>query len=468
MKAFWLEFKSICKNFRFMALIFILICLLAMLFTQFQNERAVEHQHVIRGNNRYRMSSNEWVEFWEGHYRYLQKHGVPRSIYSAEHIEHDLNWYRYEQELAQEISVAYTAKDWSAYNLGMAEKTLINWQFLVNFYSHMDERDLKYFGLDSIPTPENYYGENWDAYNSVLSVPDGHQLAWFYDNNRFRMFLDRIIYSTSYYLYLAEKNMPPTSPSDTAPWAFLFNFLRRGLPHVLGIIVLLISVNLMHRDRAFGSIKTTLQMPKNRARYLFKKISLGFTASTFIVAIPQLLTFILLGIKSGFKGIDTPVLLTKNFLTWSLSADEIFELRDYPWFSELGLSKYAVSWLSGRNLMESMEFIPLWQFLLLAVVMLALFTLFCTVVALLISVVFKNEILAQVAAVGVFILGSSFNRIFPKLKTSPLDLFTKADVIPILEGSHCSTYLSSIAALIIAIILLFALSALIFRRQDVQ
>ncbi len=121
-----------------------------------------------------------------------------------------------------------------------------------------------------------------------------------------------------------------------------------------------------------------------------RKISLGFAISSFIVVIPQLLTFFILGIKSGFKGIDTPVLLTKNFLSLTLSANEIFELRDYPWFSGLGLSKYAVSWLSGRNLMESMEFVPLWQFLLLAVIMLTLFTLFCSVLALLISVVCKN------------------------------------------------------------------------------
>ncbi|MDD4079624.1 MAG: ABC transporter permease subunit [Eubacteriales bacterium] len=468
MKAFWLELKSICKNFRFLALICILLCMQAMLIVQFQNESAVQHNKIIRANNRYEMANNEWVEFWEGHDRYLQKHGVPRSIYSAEHIEHDLSWYRQEHKLAQEISHAYTAKDWSAYNLGMAKKTLVDWQFHMNFFSHMNEQDLKYFGIDSIPTPENYYGENWVAYNKILSLPDGSQLPWYYDSNRFNMSLDKVIYTTSYYLYLSEKNMPPTSPSDTTSWAYVFNFLRRGLPHVLGIIVLLMSVNLMHRDRIFGSIKTTLQMPKKRGRYLLRKISLGFATSSFIVVIPQLLTFFILGIKSGFKGIDTPVLLTKNFLSLTLSANEIFELRDYPWFSGLGLSRYAVSWLSGRNLMESMEFVPLWQFLLLAVIMLTLFTLFCSVLALLISVVCKNEILAQVVAVGVFILGSSFNRIFPKLKTSPLDLFTKADVVPILEGSHCSTYLSSILALCIAIALLFALSALIFRRQDVQ
>ena len=260
----------------------------------------------------------------------------------------------------------------------------------MNFISHMNERDLKYFGIDSIPTPENYYGENWVAYNKILSLPDGSQLPWYYDSKRFHMSLDKVIYSSSYYLYLSEKNMPPTSPSDTTSWAYVFNFLRRGLPHELGIIVLLMSVNLMHRDRIFGSIKTTLQMPQKRGRYLLRKISLGFAISSFIVVIPQLLTFFILGIKSGFKGIDTPVLLTKNFLSLTLSANEIFELRDYPWFSGLGLSKYAVSWLSGRNLMESMEFVPLWQFLLLAVIMLTLFTLFCSVLALLISVVCKN------------------------------------------------------------------------------
>ncbi|NLY31542.1 MAG: ABC transporter permease subunit [Firmicutes bacterium] len=234
------------------------------------------------------------------------------------------------------------------------------------------------------------------------------------------------------------------------------------------MIVLLISVNLIHRDRVSGSIKTTLQMPRTRRKYLLKKIGVSFTAGTLIILLPLLLAFILLGISQGFAGIDTPVLLTKNYLNLILPSDEIYELRDFPTISAIGLSRYTVSWLSGRNLLESMEFIPLWQFLILAVILLALYILFCTVVAQFISVVIKNEILAQIVALGIFILGNSFGRIFPKLKTSPLDLFAMADVIPILEGSHCSTYLASILALALATVLLFVLSDRIFQRQDIS
>lgn len=464
MKAFLLELKSIVKNFRFWALIILLICLHAMLIVQFQNEKAAQHHFTIRTNSRYLNSNQEWVDFWGRQNRYLEEHGVPRSIYPPETIVNDLKWYQYELDLAHEIIQAYADKDWAAYDRGLAKKAFLEWKLYLMFAAPMGpEEPAK---KDNV-TPEEYFGDKWAEISEILAVPDFQQPPWFFPR-RITMSRDKAIYVTEHYLALAAKNMPPPSPADTSPWSYTFNFLRRGLPNILGIIILLMTVNLLHRDRSFGSIKPALQIPNKRSRYLLKKLSLGLVASSLIVAIPQFLTFILLGFKNGFKGLSTPVLLTKNFLTLSLSKDEIFELRDFPMFQGIGLSKYTISWLSGRNLLESMEFIPLWQFLLLAAVTLLLFALFSTVLALIISVIFKNEILAQVVAVGVFVLGSTFNRIFPKLKTSALDLFTKAGVIPMLEGSHCSTYLSSNIALLVAIILLFSLSVLIFRRQDVK
>ncbi|MGI6362299.1 MAG: hypothetical protein ACOX21_00665 [Bacillota bacterium] len=468
MNAFLLELKSISKNFRFVALMFILLCLLAMVFSSAVSEQPVQHQRTLRANNRYEFSNREWVEFWQGHYRYLEEHGVPRSIYSPETITYDLKWYSYEYQLAQEISAAYEAKDWVKYNQGLAKKTLLSWKLYSIWLSGMSNENIERLNLDKYRiTPEEYYGEDWANYSKVLEIPDLDKLPWYY-NRRMSFSQDRTVFNTTFYLYMAEKNRPPTGSWDTSPWAFTFNFLRRGLPKILGIIVLLISVNLIHRDRGSGSIKTTLQMPKNRRGYLLRKIGLSFTASTLIILLPLLLTFILLGIRHGFAGFDTPVLLTKNFLNLFLTSDEIYELRDFPTISAIGLSRYTVSWLSGRNLLESMEFIPLWQFLILAAILLALFILFCTAIAQLISIVFKNEIFAQVIALCTFVLGDSFSRIFPKLKTSPLDLFAMADVIPILEGSHCSTYLASILALALATVLLFVLSDRIFQRQDIS
>lgn len=469
MTAFLLELKSICKNFRFAALMIILLCLLAMVFSSAVSEQPVAHQRFLRENNLYVFSNNEWVEFWEGHHRYLVKHGVPRSIYSPETIAYDLEWYSYEYQLAQEIADAYKAKDWATYQQGMAKKTFLSWKLYYTWLSQMGTEGMKYRNLDKYNiSPEDYYGEDWEKFSKMLAIPETlDKLPWYY-NRRMSFSQDRTVFNTTFYLYMAEKNRPPTGSWDTSPWAFTFNFLRRGLPKILGIIVLLISVNLVHRDRVSGSIKTTLQMPKTRRKYLLKKIGLSFTASSLIILLPLLLAFILLGISQGFAGIDTPVLLTKNYLNLILPSDEIYELRDFPTISAIGLSRYTVSWLSGRNLLESMEFIPLWQFLILAVILLALYILFCTVVAQFISVVIKNEILAQIVALGIFILGNSFGRIFPKLKTSPLDLFAMADVIPILEGSHCSTYLASILALALATVLLFVLSDRIFQRQDIS
>lgn len=268
-----------------------------------------------------------------------------------------------------------------------------------------------------------------------------------------------------YYSYLAEKNLPPIGPWDTTPWGFLFNSLRKLLPKVLSLIVLLISVNRLHQDRKFGTIKTNLSQPKMRLTYLAKKTALSFVASCLIVFIPLMLMFGILGVGQGYVGACLPVLYAKdNIWRLSYSDEEIFEIQDYPMTIHVGLSQQTLTWLGGYT--PQMEYIAMWEFLLLVAAVILLFILFCNVLALLISVIIKNEVLAQILAIVLFLFGTALNRIFPKLRTLPLDLFAKADAIAILEGSHATTYTGAIISLVTAIVLFFTLSAFIFRRQD--
>src|SRR5690606_20333225 len=110
-----------------------------------------------------------------------------------------------------------------------------------------------------------YQDKDWSAYNLALSNQRG---------------------DSPYYSYLADKDLRPIGPWDTTPWGFLFNSLRKLVPKVLGFIVLIISVNRLHKDRKDGSIKTSLQKPKKRTHYLMRKTALGFVSSCLIILIP--------------------------------------------------------------------------------------------------------------------------------------------------------------------------------------
>lgn len=394
MKAFLLELKSTCRNFRFLALIILLLCLLVMIYAQFKLEQVTEYESTLRSLNREVQGRKEWVEYWERRQRYYYTHGEPLDNYDIYTVESSLESSIGTYEEALNRRNAYKDKNWREYNLAMSEKTF-----------------------------------------------------------------------SPYYSYLAEKNLPPIGPWDTTPWGFLFNSLRKLMLKVLGIIVLLISVNRLHQDRKYGSIKTNLHQPKRRIHYLARKTALSFVASCLVVLIPSLLMFGVLGVKQGYVGANLPVLYAKDkILQVSLSKAEIFEIQDYPRIAHVGLSQLTQTWIGGY--VPEMEYMAMWKFLLLAAVVISLFILFCTSLALLISVVIKNEVLAQIIAIVVFLFGTVLNRIFPKLKTLPVDLFTKADAIAILEGSHATTYLGGIITLVVAATLLFTLSAFIFRKQD--
>jgi len=462
MKSFWLELKSICKSFKFIAFIIVLLAFQIMLITQFQSEAALVEIGELRGNERYSSENNSWVIFWEKEYEELGLHGESFWNFTFEIIEYDLKWYQYEKKLAHNISEAYANDDWATYNRYMAEKRLVD----LNLYWMIMDNNNRY--IPPVITAEEYFDEAWSFYKTLVDTPEFYRPPiWAGERIKIALPPPRALLSAAYHLHLLKVDLPPMGPHDISPWGFLFNFMRRGLPNILGLLVLLMTVNLLHRDKKSGSIKTALQLPKSRSYYLLRKLALGYLSSLFVILIPHLLMFVGLGIKNGFRGLRFPVIIDNGFFNWSVAEDHlIYALENTP-FYQFGLSQYQLPWNVYLSGLERLDIIALWQFLSLAFISLALFILFCSVLGILISIVVKNEVLAQGIAVGVFALGTAFGSIFPRLNTSSWDFFAKADIIPLLEGSHYSTYLSSLVTISIATILLFGLSAIVFRKQDI-
>ena len=459
MKSFWLELKSICKSFKFLALILVLIAYQFVLLVQFENASIITENQELQNNLAYKRKSESWLRYWQNQEKELINLGRASHGHSPETIEYHLDWYQYEHKLAVKISESSVSKDWPAYNRYQAEKGLFDW----GIHEALIDWSNRY---TSFRTPEQYFGKKWGLYLTMIEEREFTSLPLWVFENRVLYPAEHAAFSTAYHLQLLEKDLPPAGPYDKSPWAFLFNFLRQGLPKVLAILVLLMTVNLLHREKNFGAIKTSLLRPKSRCRYLFRKVSLGFVSSIILITIPQFLMFLILGFKYGFSGFNLPVLVNKYVFHWSLSSEYARLVRWSRSHLLVGLSQYLRSF-TGYCALDRLNFIPLWKYLGLAFILLALFVFFCSVLGMLISILVKNEIVAQVVAVGIFALGTSFGRIWPGLRTTVWDLFSKANIIPLLEGNHCSTYWQSIAALGIASIILFALGTLIFRKQDI-
>ena len=451
MISFWLELKSVCKSYKFLTLIIILLAFQLVFITQFQNEAVTAEAETIASNNGRIGFHEDYLGYYESEYRRAVE-STPW-WFTGDDIAVFPKWIaftQYQLDLSQRSAAAYLNKDWSTYVRLRAEESLLIWMYQCR----------------GPITPEQFFGEDWEKFKPLVELP-GLAVEHYFQFVDFEPQWD--IWEATYYLHLVKEDLPPAGPTDTSPWAFTFNFMHRGLPSILGLIVLLMTVNLLHRDRKSGAVKFALVVPRRRSYYLLRKTALGFISSIVIVLMSQLLIFLALGLKHGFRGMNYPVLVDNGFMNLSFTPGQLSAVKTFYNYTDFGFSRFP-SAHSVRLVLETIErldVIKAWQFFGIAFVLLAMFILFCSVVGIFISILVKNEILAQVVAVGVFALGTAFGRVFPSLKTTVWDLFSKADVIPLLEGSHYSTYLGSLTVLAIATILLLVIGGLIFRKQNI-
>lgn len=445
MRAFLLELKSICLSYRFLFFILIILFLQITFIQQSQSEMQTQqsYRHIYHKNETIMLET--WIDF------YQEAWGSDKLELTKADYENLIEYHRFLLQVADKRYQHYIHHNWEAYNLQTIKFNLLLW-----------ENDYNQFG--SAPTPSQYFGEEWQDIRSLGVYPHFAPHTMSQEN---RQKAESTILNTDYHWHLHHQSLQPLGDYyPQSPWAFVFNFVRNVLPSVLGAIALTFTVNLLHQERKTAAQKTALQF-QGRPRYLSRKVAQGFLAVTLVVLLPLVMSVSFLGIRYGFSGLNHPVLLNNSFLSFSVNLDQVnmYELTDN--IRTLGLSQYAESYTGFYNL-EQLDFIPLWKFLGLSLLLTLLFILFCSVLGILISLVIKNGVFAQMVAAAVAVLGASLGNIFPNLGTTPWDIFSAANSIPLLEGGHHSTYLSSFLSLGAGVVLLFLISTIVFQRQDVN
>lgn len=458
MTSFWLELKSICRSFRFLALILVLLAYQFVFLAQFQAVDKVTENKETQVQLVYKRKTENWVRYWQTREREYLKTGQARHGHSPTRIALELNWYRAERSLATALLESAPAKAGDVYHSPRIEKLMLNWTLLE---IPADKSNINVTFL----SPEVYFGPHWETYEPLAPRPDTSYLpVWLYKDRDLNT-VEYTALATDYHLQLLTKDLPLVRAS-TSPWAFLFNFLRKGLPTILPILVLLMTANMLHREKKFGAIKTNLLRPKSRCRYLLRKASLGIVANLLLVTIPQLVMFTFMAAKHGLAGFNLPVLIKQYAFDWAFTCEYSLWIKWIRNFRVVGLSQYAPS-SSGQAAAELGSFIPLWQFLAIAGVVLILFIAFCSLLGILISTLIKNEIAAQIVALGAFGIGAYFGNLLPSLKLSCWDLFARAEAISLLEGNQYTTYWQALVVLGAAILLLFSINVAVFKKQDI-
>lgn len=457
MKSLWLEFKSLSRSIKFLALLLVILGYQILFFIQLDGDIvAVENQEVFSAQS-YQRKCENWLRYWQSQFDENNSAGMG-SRYPQPMIEANLQWYEKEAALAASIATSFQRQDWSQYTRDKCQKNLLEWEI-------RDALGDKSNPYASIVMPDQYFGGRWEQLKETINLLEMGSLPYAVLEGRHLPRVETIAFTADYFYQLHERGLAPAEYCGQLPWTFCFNFLRNGLPNALAIIAVFIAVGLLPREKRLGVVKVSLQSPASRAVYLFRKTILGCFSTLALVTVPQLLAFLSLGAVKGFKGINFPVLLNNNVFEWQVSKDYAYLVR-WSYSSSVGLSHYTGGAYGGGAL-DNMGYVPLWQFLGLALLGLTLFILFCTVLGLLISIIFKNETVAQVVATGVLAFGILFGSILPRYQATVWDLFSKAHIVSLLEGSHFSTYLSSMVVLGIASVIIFIVAAFLLRKQDI-
>lgn len=283
--------------------------------------------------------------------------------------------------------------------------------------------------------------------------------------------------------YCVENNIELLKENEMLGWNYLYSAIKRLLPRLLPLYLLLLLCDMFSTDNATGNFKVTLLQPLPRSKLLISKIVAAAIFGTAASLLPLLLVFLLAGALNGFGSPAYPLLTDHaGFLSLvpkpnNIAAD-ILDFQD-EWNAPpvrltyyLGLSRYS-SWdekvLVHFTPNPALSYYGIALFSLLCLPLLLCFTLLCSVIAMSVSLLTQDSgasmVLCILIALGTFLASvplaplSVFARLNPFLYTFSTEQ---------LAGIGSSTVLTGCLVLLGYSVALTVLSCRLFKKKDVR
>ena len=303
----------------------------------------------------------------------------------------------------------------------------------------------------------------------------------------------------AYYEELVLSGVEPIiSLHDMSGFHFLYRFLTTTFPMVVLIVAFLLLSDTMSSEKDAGSYKFLLLQPISRGKVLLGKILAGMLYAAAVTLAILLIAFLLVGLMNGFGSPEYPVLADADGLISFEAAEsnyyaEIERMeyngiynslnmsRDqaYSTFEtlgdglHLGISPFSPvrsyeshgGWrgFGGSSLAapsEALSTVPMWSVLLQSLVPLVFFFLLVSCTACCISAFSYSGVLSLIlcALAGVCLMP------LISVPGSPLQTAGSALLVTGLSGQTALT--ASLTAFVTSIVL-YAVTALKFRRKDI-
>ncbi len=276
-------------------------------------------------------------------------------------------------------------------------------------------------------------------------------------------------FSARFYDQLEKQNIDKLTYSQVDSGTLVIQFTRSLFPFIPIILISLLFFDSISEDRDSGVLKTILSQAKARSVYLNKKILANCISAVLIFIVPFLVLSLTLGLFDQFKTMQAPTLANVEGVT-------SFVMLENPMadpiggeivHESIGISDYMALPGPSGSPNGNLDFIPMWQFSLLCIVLSIFIILFCVMLNTFLNVICKNKLMSLILSIGIVMLGIGFVSANNYALWYAFLPFTFMNPVHILSGFYTYSYLNGIVVLSIYSIILYGLSIFFFKRKDI-
>lgn len=279
----------------------------------------------------------------------------------------------------------------------------------------------------------------------------------------------RYQFQARFYDELGKQDIDQLTYSTVDSSTVFIQFIRMMFPLLPIIIVAIMCYDALQEDKDSGVVNVLLTQPIERSFYIRKKIMINMKSVLFIFLVPLLVMSLSLGIFDHYKTIQAPVLANTDGITSiQLMENTLNEIQKHGGTVEnLGITKYfSIPYQYGSPNVE-FNFMKMWQFAALCILMAILVLIFFVLLNTFISVILRNKISALAVSLAIMLCGMFLAQ---PTNTSILYAclpFTYMNPVDILSGYSSYTWLTGMLVLTFCDLLLYGLIIQIYKRKDV-
>lgn len=464
MKTFiWFELKQIFRNIKVWFLMLIIIVIGIVMVQDYNAKAAIGYNNLLVNvnlliNNVYNKTLNE-------DQKKPEKFSNKFPYYTEEQLHNAVAMYEGLSERGINAKEAYFEKNWHVYNEQLAYYNYLNVMEKLWFEAFDSARNEKETIYQSIidHTRQQAINEN---YPELYLTPIAYEAR---DKEDIVIAVD-VFNRMRHYHLLSKSNLMPLNQYSITSMTFPYIFIDRFGFIFIAFVVLALLHDHFGKDRENGSIKTLISMPDSRKWYMPYKIVSGYIASIIVVTLPMLIISILLGISDGFRTWKYPVLAhLKGFTSFKGIPDNAaYDMLQHGYNRYIGISKFSSYPATPKwGIHMDLEFISLWQFMLVAISIMSLFIFLIVLINAFTSSLIKNKMLVLIVNLCIALVGIVLTQIFNGSFWNLINPFAYSNPIAIVGGYGSYTALTAFAVLTVEIITLYVLSKRSFFRIEI-